>query len=420
MKRILTIAACAASLILASCTKDKSFEKNRETEGTLSFAAFSLDEDQTVVTKAAPAYGTYAILIYDADENLKLKTTYSEVKDSDNKVSLPAGKYTLVARSTADDLHAAAFEQPVYGTSEAFTIEAGKTTSLGSLTCTLLQCKVTVSYSEDFLKMVTGDGAATVTVTAGSPLEYALSYNGGLPSYDQAAGYFAVNAGDNTTMEVTFKGSIEGKSQKMTKTFTGIAPKQWRQIKFVKKVDEAGNATFDIVINAYVDDEDLNNELAVTEDIIGEDPSAPLGDGGIRLDFDYANGCDSQFTDLLALDVPALDERTMSLVFKVTVPDGIKKFSVVIESTNPNFVNAVAAAEASTLDLINPSEANMLIFDVVPFPHGAELLGQTDISLNLSASQEPILNFPGTHTFSMVVTDTKGCKNVIPVKMIVK
>ena len=407
-------------MLAMSCHKDDPFKKSKETEGTLAFSTFSLSEDETVETKASAASGSYSIFIYDEEEALVTSTTYSAVKAADYKITLPAGKYTLVARSTSDEVPVAEFEQPVYGTSTEFTITAGQTTNLGSLTCTLLQCKVTVSYSDDFLKMVTGAGSATVTVTSGYPLEYDMTYNGYSASYDQNAGYFAVNNGSNTTMEVTFKGSIEGKSQKMTKTFTGIAAKQWRQIKFIKKVDEAGNATFDIVINSFVDDEDLTNDLAVSENIIGDDPSAPKGDGGIKLELDYANGCDTQFQDLLNLEVPALSERTMSLVVKVTVPNGIKKFLVQIESTSNAFVNAVAAADASTLDLIYPSETNMMIFDVVPFPHGTELLNQTDVTLNLSAAQDAILNFAGTHTFTMVVTDNQGCKNSIPVKMIVK
>lgn len=419
MKRFIAFASIAVAMIAVSCSKENNFKKDKEAEGILSFASFTLDEDQNVITKASAASGNYSILIYDADENLQLSTTYSAVKASDYKVTLPAGKYTLVARSTEESVPVAAFEQPVYGASTEFSIVEGQTTDVGTLTCTLLQCKVTVSYSDDFLKMVTGAGSAVVTVTSGHPLTYAMDYSNGNASYDVSAGYFSVDNG-STTMEVTFKGSIEGKSQKMTKTFTGIAARQWRQVKFIKKVDESGNASFDIVIDSFINDEDLNNNLMAQENIIGEDPSAPKGDGDIRLEFDYANGCDSQFTDMSRLEVPALSERTMSLVFKVKVPNGIKKFSVLIDSSNDAFLNAVAAAEASTLDLIYPSEANMMIFDVVPFPHGAALLGKTDVSLNLSASQDAILNFAGTHTFTMVVTDNKGCKNSIPVTMIVR
>ncbi|MCQ2164371.1 MAG: DUF4493 domain-containing protein [Bacteroidales bacterium] len=420
MKRIITLAFLAAAFLAASCTKEKNFNKDKETEGTLSFASFTLEEDQEVITKATAASGNYSIFIYDADDNLKLSTTYSAIKAGGNKVSLTAGKYTLVARSTEEEVPFAAFESPVYGASTEVTVNAGQTTDVGSLTCTLLQCKVTVSYSDDFLEMVTGPGVATVTVTAGHPLDYAMTYANGGASYDSSAGYFAVNSTGNTTMEVTFKGSVEGKSQRMTKTFTGITAKQWRQVRFIKKVDGSGNATFDIVIDSFVNDEDLNNGLLASENVIGDDPSAPKGDGGISLEFDYANGCDSQFADMSRLVVPTMAERNMSLVFKVNVPNGIKKFVVLIDSSNDAFLNAVAAAEASTLDLINPSEANMMIFDVVPFPHGADMLGQTAMSLNLSASQEAILNFAGTHTFTMVVTDNKGCKNSIPVTMVVR
>ena len=420
MKRIITLAFLAAAFLAASCTKEKNFNKDKETEGTLSFASFTLEEDQEVITKATAASGNYSIFIYDADDNLKLSTTYSAIKAGGNKVSLTAGKYTLVARSTEEEVPFAAFESPVYGASTEVTVNAGQTTDVGSLTCTLLQCKVTVSYSDDFLEMVTGPGVATVTVTAGHPLDYAMTYANGGASYDSSAGYFAVNSTGNTTMEVTFKGSVEGKSQRMTKTFTGITAKQWRQVRFIKKVDGSGNATFDFVIDSFVNDEDLNNGLLASENVIGDDPSAPKGDGGISLEFDYANGCDSQFADMSRLVVPTMAERRMSLVFKVNVPNGIKKFVVLIDSSNDAFLNAVAAAEASTLDLINPSEANMMIFDVVPFPHGADMLGQTAMSLNLSASQEAILNFAGTHTFTMVVTDNKGCKNSIPVTMVVR
>jgi len=420
MKRLLSLAFLAAALVAVSCTKEKNFNKEKETEGTLSFASFTLEEDQDVVTKASAASGNYAILIYDADENLKLSTTYSAVKADGNKITLAAGRYTVVARSAEEEVPAAAFETPVYGASTEVTVTAGQTTNVGSLTCTLLQCKVTVSYSDEFLDMVTGPGSATVTVTSGHPLEYAMNYSGNTATYETKAGYFAVNGTGSTTMEVTFKGSVEGKSQKMTKTFTGITARQWRQVKFIKKVDGSGNATFDIVIDSFIDDQELNNSLTAGENIIGEDPSAPKGDGDIKLDFDYVNGCDAQFTDMGNLVVPSLSERKMSLVFKVDVPNGIKKFIVLIDSSNDSFINAVAAAEASTLDLIYPSEANMMIFDVVPFPHGADLLGKTSISLDLSASQDAILNFSGTHTFTMVVTDNKGCKKSIPVTMVVK
>jgi hypothetical protein len=110
----------------------------------------------------------------------------------------------------------------------------------------------------------------------------------------------------------------------------------------------------------------------------------------------------------------------MKIRFKATVPNGIKKFNVNIDSDNGAFLNAVDAADAREINLISPSEANGIIFDVVPFPHGADLLGKTEVDFNLDAAQDAIVIYKGKHTFSMVIIDNTGCRNVIPVAMIVK
>lgn len=422
MKKIFAIIAAASALSLASCKKVT--VSSADVTGTLSFAEFAISCDDDVETKATvAATGNYVVSIYNTDtDELAVSTTYTAVKQKDNKLSLPAGNYRLEARSSGDAVAVAAFEQPVYGATREFSITAGQTTSVGALICRLLQCKVTVGYSDDFLAMVTGEGSASVEVTSGYPLNYALNYSNGAATYDQSAGFFAVDGTGNTTMVVTFKGSIDGKSQKMTKTFTDIKARQWRQVKFIKKVNEKGNAAFDIVINPLVDDAELPNDIAdAKENIIGDDPSAPKGDGGITLDFDYEAGCDVEFTDMGHILMPPVETRDICLKMKSEIPNGVKKFIVQISSTNDEFVNAVAAAQAQELDLVHPTSANEIIFQVVPFPHGEELLGKTNLSFDLSNAQDAIISYKGTHTFQMIVTDTKGCKsNLAPVVMVVE
>lgn len=411
--------AAAASLSLGSCNKVTVSQK--EATGQLSFSEFAITCDDEVETKAtSAASGNYTISIYNtADEQLVLTTTYSAVKQKDNKIPLPAGNYRLEASSSESDVPMAAFEQPIYGASREFSIAAGQTTTVGSLVCRLLQCKVTVGYSDEFLAMVTGEGSATVEVTAGYPLEYVLSYNG-TASYEQSAGFFAVGSEEGTTMIVTFKGNIDGKNQKMTKTFTDVKARQWRQVKFIKKVNEEGNATFDIVINGLVDDKELGNDVNDSkENIIGDDPSAPKGDGGITLTFDYEAGCDADFTDLKDIVMPKKEEKEVHLMLKSVVPNGVKRFYVDITSTSDSFLAALDAANARTIDLINPLEEHDLIFKVVPFPHGPELLGKTELQFDLSAAQEAIVMYPGTHTFKMNVVDNQGCRNSFDVVMIV-
>ena len=413
MKKILFAAASAAMMLFASC--QKSPVQNIKGDGFLSFGEFSLDVDETVVTKAETAGDNYSIKIFDADGNVQKSMTYEQVMAAGDMISLPAGSYTLTASSLAGDVPFAAWENPIYGTSKQFDIVAGEVTEIGNLTCTLLQCKVTVSYSDEFLESVTGDGTTTVEVSAGHPLDYKLNANG---TYDQSAGFFSV--GEGSTMTVVFKGNIGGKNAKMTKTFTGIAPKQWRQVKFVQKKNEQGQATFDIVISDLISDETLNNTVDASEEILGEDPDAPKGDGGITLDFDYEAGCDQDLTDLNNMVIVPMSERTMSIKLKAVIPNGILKFSVDVQSTSAAFNSALEVAGGSLIDLVNPSADNDIIFKVVPFPHGADLVGKTEVAFDLSAAQKAIVTFPGTHTFLMTIVDKTFCTKKIPVTMIVE
>lgn len=427
MKKNIILAALSAVMVLAaSCQKTP--VSNVEGNGYLSFSEFSLGLDEAVDTKASPAGNNYTVIVRDADGNDIIKKSYGEVKNSGNMISVPAGEYTLIARSIEEDMEIAAFEQPVYGVSKGFSIEAGMTTSIGELTCTLQQCKVTVDYSDEFLATVTGNCTTTVEVTAGYPLEYAL---GADRKYDHSAGYFAVNG---TTMTVNFRGHVDGnEGVTMSKTFTGIAPKQWRQIKFIPFVNEEGNATFDIVINDLISDEVLDNDLVADEEVIGADPYAPEDDGGIRLLL--AEGCDATITateedivydgdgnqinstGVINIPIAPLAEdgsTTMSILFDAVIPAGLAELTVDITTNSSEFAGAVDVAGASHIDLVNPT-CDPLIFDVVPFPHGDAILGETEIRFDLSNAQTAILAFPGTHVFVMNIVDANGKtkKNVI-------
>ena len=425
-KNIISAALSAVMILSVSCQKTP---VNKVTgNGFLSFSEFSLGLDEEVITKASAAGSNYTIIVRDVDGNGIIKKSYGDVKDNGNMISVPAGEYTLIARSVEEEMEIAAFEQPVYGASKNFSIEAGMPTSIGELTCTLLQCKVTVDYSDEFLATVTGDCTTSVELTAGYPLNYAI---GADKKYDQSAGYFAVNG---TTMTVNFKGHIDGnEGVTMSKTFTGIAPRQWRQIKFIPFVNEEGTATFDIVINDLISDEILNNDLVAEEDVIGVDPNAPEDDGGIKLLL--AEGCDPTITateDDIVLDgdgnqinstgiinipiAPLAEDgsTTMAILFDAVIPAGLAELSVDITTDSPDFAGAVAVANASHIDLVNPT-CDPLIFDVVPFPHGDDILGETSIRFDLTNAQKAIVAFPGNHVFVMTIVDANGKtkKNVI-------
>lgn len=410
MERKYSIFALASALtILAGCSDDRfDYLGGKDNKGELEIGGLVTD----ITTKADEADGTYMLYVRDDNNSTVWSSSYSAIKEG-TKISLLAGHYTLEARSTSSEVPDAKFSAPVYGVSEEFDIQAAQTTSLGTLTCTLLQSAVSVGYNDDFLAMVTGDGVASVEVTSGSPLDYALSYNNGSPKYDRRIGYFAVNGGENTTMTVTFKGGIEGKTQKMTTTVAGIKPRDYHIVTFMKKVNQNGDVTIGIEIDGLVADVDLNNDFTGDEQGDGNDPNAPVGDGGI----DLVSTCNYDITQPIV--VPT-EQGSFNLTMQSVVPNGTLKFTVDIASTNEDFINSVNTVGGTTLDLINPSDAAMGIFDIVPFPHGSQLKGATSIDFDLSNAQTPLLGFVGTHTFKMNVTDQKGCRKSIDIVLVVE
>lgn len=417
MKRILAILSCCAVLALSSCEQDK-FKYNNGSDrfGTLSFAEFTLSVSEEVnpVSKATgDADDNYMLYLYDQNSSLVWEKSYGELKANPDGVSLPGGEYRLDIRSTSSEVPAAKFSAPVYGASKNFTITVGETTRVGTIVCTLLQSAVSVGYNEGFLDSVTGEGVATVEVSAGYPLDYNLSYSAGsAPTYDRRIGYFAINNGDNTTMTVSYKGSIDGKMQKMTTSIAGIKARDWHIITFMKKVATTGNASFSIVIDGLIADLTLDNNLLANEVGNGEDPNAPTGDGGITLNSTCSYNISSPIV------VPA--SGAFNLTMQALIPNGARKFTVDIASTNSDFINSVNTVGGTTLDLINPSEAALGVFTIVPFPHGSDLLGATSIDFDLSGAQTPLLAFSGSHTFTMNVTDNKGCKKSIDIVLVVE
>ena len=441
MKRFFTVMMLA--LAFASCDKDR-FEYNTGDEqefGTLSFAGLSIGVSEDVEylgTRAGDttteADGSYKIIITHSDGTVYFDKTYEEAKNTDG-ISLPATKdgesYTLVARTTSADVPAAGWDTPVYGaTVNNITITAGQESVLDDIVCTLLQHKVTVDYNDDFKKMVRGNCTTTATYNSNSALSFALNYDeqSGRVTREERAGYFNVVEG-GTTLEVTFSGKMDlegdgnAKTYRMTKAFTDVKAKSWRHITFIKKIDEEGNATFDIMINDYAEDAPIEEGVDGVESVLGSDPNQPQGDGGIEL----VSTCDFDITkDVIIPNVVEEGVVNMLLTMQANVPNGVKKFSVAISSTSPGFTAALdvvaeydEAAGGHVVDLVSPTEKNMGIFDIVPFPHGAELNGATEILFNLSAAQIPILAFPGTHSFVMTVIDAKGCKKDTTIKMVV-
>ncbi|MBO7344052.1 MAG: DUF4493 domain-containing protein [Alistipes sp.] len=430
MKRIFTL--LMLSLAVVACNKDKYEYPSGDKQGfgTLSFANLYVGVDESVEeigTRAAgtisDADDTYNITVTGSDGTVYFDDSYGKAKLSGG-ISLPESKdgqtYTLTARSTKAEVPATGWDNPVYGaTVKDIAVTAGEETSITEIVCALLQHKVTVDYNDDFKAMVRGNSTTKVTYNndSGSELSFALNYDAATKrvTREERAGYFNVVEG-GTTLEVTFSGKMdlngngEEKVYRMTKAFTDVTAQSWRHITFIKKVDEEGNATFDIQINDYVEDLPLEEITNAEESTLGTDPNAPIGDGGIEL----ISTCAYDITQ--PITIPA-SSTPLVLTMDAVVPNGVRTFTVDISSDNADFMGALDVVGGAHVDLVNPSDLAMGIFDIVPFPHGAELAGMTVVPFDLSAAQTSILAFKGTHTFKMNVQDKKGCKKEVIVVM---
>ena len=463
MKKLLALLLVVSGLMV-SCSDDFQYNNEGNTPevnlglpegyGMLSFGEMqiSIDESEAMVrsTELPEVGGNYVIKIKDAEGKVVEECQYKDIKDSSEGIALLEGVYTLEVCSTSDEIPAAAWEKPIYGaTKSGIEVKAGKPTIIAEpITCTLLQCKVTVDYNDDFLAMV--KGACKTTITIGSSLEYNLNWDatqGKITSYEKRAGYFDVNNGTNTTMEVKFEGSIYDeesesvKTMRQTKAFEGIEARQWRQVRFVKKVNEEGNASFEIVIDSYVEDDNLGTEdMTGEESVIAPDPNAPKGDGGIMLlnvtgltenTNPTQEAWNAEKTDKPTINVANIDGS--SLIFKASIPNGAYEFYVDITSTNADFNFAVREITVddenpgriylTKIDDINRGVVTALSNFGIKFPTPEEVINQSDILFDLTPAVPALKAFPGTHTFSMYVRDSEGCTHrddnqvQIPIKL---
>ena len=492
MKKLLALLLVVSGLMV-SCSDD--FQYNGEGTkpevnlglpegyGMLSFGEMqiSIDESEAMVrsTELPEVGGNYVIKIKDAEGKVVVDCSYKDIKDSSEGIALLAGEYTLEVCSTIEDIPDAAWEQPIYGaTMSGIKIEAGKPTIIAEpITCTLLQCKVTVDYNDDFLAMV--KGACKTTITIGSSLEYNLNWDateGKVKSYEKRAGYFDVNNGANTTMEVKFEGSIYDeesesvKTMRQSKAFEGIEARQWRQVRFVKKVNEEGNASFEIEIDGYVEDDNLGTEdMTGEESVLAPDPNAPKGDGDIRLlivaglnenttptatvwnnSFTHGNPSfdptkeleegekytdeDTETYPTIVLDDNLTTEEYTDgegnpatrqlLKFKAEVPQKIKKFYVVIESDVIEPLLPALIGNADKIDLVENTTAVEAIATVLPFPYhdpdnGVIIAGASSVEFDLSPAVKILRSMAAGsgqtqyHTFHMTVVDKEDCTKTI-------
>lgn len=401
--RLISTVALALTIGLVGCERDKIGYGDKEgATGTLSFMQFGVETstDIEIISRAATsATYNYVIRIFDANgDQVGSDYIYGQMPES---IVLNTGTYSMKIQSQSQ-IPSAEFEAPVYGaTVNGIVIEEDQTTDLGVITCKLINIKVSVGYNEAMWAVLGDDANVLVEIGDG-----ALNFAKG----ESQNGYFAAPEVSNA-MTVKFAGTVDGNYATMTRAFTDVKAGQWRKINFIMTVNEEGDATFDVVVEDWCDEKELANNIEVSEEVIGPDPDAGEGEE------ENPDAPKVIYKGGSVPTSPIVITDGMELGFTISAPKGIAGLSVDIASTNADFNNDVLSMGISPIDLVNPSEAQISICDMFGLSYGSNLVGQTEVAFNLTGAVTPLLGFPGTHSFTLTITDAEGNSTSTTIKM---
>ena len=227
----------AAFVIMTGC-KDETWDKGENIQkdgyGTLSFTDLNIEvvNLDAVDSRNVPEPGSFIVDIFRGG-NLFMSFPY--VSTMPESVSLPAGTYTVKARS--GDVLAAAWYAPYFEGQVSVTILEDQVSGVGTVNCKLANIKVTVVIEGKLREMV-GDGTyVNVAYRNQDDMSKILTY--GLDAIDEAhEGYFEYIPGGETLVAV-LHGIIDGEEIRKEFPCVNLLAGQHRVITFSLK--ESGN-----------------------------------------------------------------------------------------------------------------------------------------------------------------------------------
>ena len=368
------------------------------------------DETQTppstqAATRAETETDGYLVRIVNTDDQSShFDDTYAELQAelAAGPKELPVGNYTLTVSShRTEEIQAAAWNTPVYGTTYAFSITKGATTPIEEIVCTLQNIKVTLLCSADLADQLTAETKATVSLGSAS-LEFSKEYWDG----QQAA--FFLPAAESNDLEFVLSGSFtDGGDVTFSKTISGVKAGQWRKIELVIVYADQGEIKFDISVDNFVLDDTItvNGTDGLWEEVFEEGGGEEPGEAPtiVMQGWDISQPYVLETVDPVRVDIAAPNGGIQSLLVRIE--------SVTLEG----ILASVSEALTGEFDLceIQPgtSEGDLLS-DYVGFQIGDEVKGQPSTYFEISSDIIGILkelSQPGeSHQFHLKVIDPAG------------
>lgn len=411
--KIMTMLAMAALTMIGCRNEDLKIDSNEKgsTIGYLSLTGLSVEcvadhkevgegvEDKGVqaatnVTRTVDI-NTFDCKITTADGSKTISEFKYGARPSE-RIELEAGDYLFIMSS--GEIPGVAWESPVYGLTEKFTIIRKETTTLNDLVCTLQNIQVSVTFSADLRAALSDDTVTTITIGENS-MPFGID--------ETRSAHFLAPKPLND-IEVLVKGSYtpEGKDTaspfEMTATIKDVKAGQYSDINFYIEYSGEGGISIGATIDGWVVDEEIiyDFSMLLSENVMPDDDDKPTivwTDGDIKspitiypTDFDVSGNC------------------TKNIVIDINAKNTISKLEVAMSSTNSEFLTSLAALNIpQTLDLCNAGTAATALTQM-GYAVNDDVLGKESVSYNLTAQMKELGQLEGEHTFAVTITDASG------------
>lgn len=407
---------------LTSCSDDNwNPDGNSSTEGTLSLSSMDVDvaQGETLLARAGVNTDGYLVEIVNAESGVTENSyVYAQMPEV---ITLPVGDYTVNVES--HKVKDAEFDAPYFVGSKEFSITAGKLTEIGTVTCKFSNIKVSIRYTEELAKMLGDDSNVKVVANDNGTLNFGRA--------ETRSGYFAAVEG-STTLVAHFTATIDGNAIQAIKTFTDVAAGQHHIITFSVKngsstvPDEFGTISpTGITVDAEIEHEDIAGNVTADEDNTSGTATRP---GTEEWPDDEPTTPDDPVVDPAAEPITFngnglnLDGGTNPVnldeyIIDIHADNGIANLFVKIESDNEAFIASAGQMVPMNFDMAHLDDENYEKLASIGLEGNAAVLGKTDVPFDISALVPLLESFPGTHTFTITVTDSEG--NTLSKKLII-
>ena len=360
--------------------------------------------EASATTPATVATDDYRVRIVRADgTDTPFEGSYAELKETlgEAPMVLPTGSYNLeVCSHREEEIPAAEWDSPVYGTTYPFTITKDATTTINKIVCTLQNIKVTLLCSADLADQLTAETKATISLGAAS-MEF------GKERWDGRQAAFFLPAAEENNLDFLLTGSFtDGGEVKFSKTITGVKAGQWRKIELVIVYASQGEIKFDIKVNNFVLDDTvtINGTDGLWEEIFeeggGEEGEAPTI---VMQGWDITQPYVLETVDPVRVDIAAPNGGIRSLL--VRIESGPLQEILVSESE-------ALTGEFDLCEIQPGTPEGDLLADGVGFQIGDEVKGQQSTYFEINSeilTALKSLGDPGEkHYFHLRVIDNAG------------